>query len=435
MNKTLISVLLIALGSCSIPTNSNKEQESDYFKRFDDYEGFSLEQEKEIHRNFEYDFENWLTGGGGDPSRYIFLNMSGFFFSTSLNPTSKVKELPVSINQKVKSFLVDSKLGSLSLDEYIQKAPVDGIIILHKGNVVYEEYPRMYWNDKHIWFSVSKTLVSTSIAILEDQEKIDTQAPISDYLKEFIDTDWQDIPIRDLLDMASGMDIEEKFSGDTRPNFLLFYDDMGFPNLKAKSTDPINFVKPLKKLKTSGEKFEYSSVNTEILMWLIEEVSQERYSNFIEKEIWQKTGAEFEAKLITTSNGDCFSAGGMNSTLRDLARYGLLFVPSSRMDNQIISDNYLKKIQEDHNENLTAKSWYSDELKNNSYQWDEVYDNGDFFKAGHNGQGLYISPSIDLVIAFFGTADENGQWNELPLISRQLAKSGLFEEYTNKSQQ
>ena len=38
-------------------------------------------------------------------------------------------------------------------------------------------------------------------------------------------------------------------------------------------------------------------------------------------------------------------------------------------------------------------------------------DNGDFFKLGHNAQGLYISPSEDVVIAFFGTINTKRQEN------------------------
>jgi len=53
---------------------------------------------------------------------------------------------------------------------------------------------------------------------------------------------------------------------------------------------------------------------------------------------------------------------------------------------------------------------------------------GDFFKGGYGGQGLYISPSRDLVIAFFGSFEEDGTSHEMTRIARQLAKSGLFDQ-------
>ena len=53
---------------------------------------------------------------------------------------------------------------------------------------------------------------------------------------------------------------------------------------------------------------------------------------------------------------------------------------------------------------------------------------GDFFKGGFGGQGLYVSPSRDLVVAFFGTFDANGNGHEMTRIARQLAKSGMFDQ-------
>jgi CubicO group peptidase (beta-lactamase class C family) len=53
---------------------------------------------------------------------------------------------------------------------------------------------------------------------------------------------------------------------------------------------------------------------------------------------------------------------------------------------------------------------------------------GDFFKGGYGGQGLYVSPARDLVIAFFGTFDENQRGHEMTHIARQLARSGLFDQ-------
>ena len=50
----------------------------------------------------------------------------------------------------------------------------------------------------------------------------------------------------------------------------------------------------------------------------------------------------------------------------------------------------------------------------NRYQWDIVTPDGDLFKAGLGGQGLYISPAKDAVVSFFSTgtmADEGkGAW-------------------------
>jgi hypothetical protein len=58
----------------------------------------------------------------------------------------------------------------------------------------------------------------------------------------------------------------------------------------------------------------------------------------------------------------------------------------------------------------------------NRYQWDIVTPDGDLFKAGVGGQGLYISPSHDAVVCFFSTGtmiDENlGAW-----VARHITQS------------
>ena len=48
-------------------------------------------------------------------------------------------------------------------------------------------------------------------------------------------------------------------------------------------------------------------------------------------------------------------------------------------------------------------------------------DDGDLFKGGFGGQGLYISPGRDLVIAFAGTPGQDGSVNLLRWFSRGLA--------------
>ena len=49
------------------------------------------------------------------------------------------------------------------------------------------------------------------------------------------------------------------------------------------------------------------------------------------------------------------------------------------------------------------------------------------FKGGYSGQGLYVDPARDLVVAWFGTGENYGSTiHSLRSIARQLARSGLF---------
>jgi CubicO group peptidase (beta-lactamase class C family) len=148
----------------------------------------------------------------------------------------------------------------------------------------------------------------------------------------------------------------------------------------------------------------------------------------VEQEIWKKIGAEHSALLAINTNGTSISyRDGMSTTLRDLARFGLAFTPSGRKSaSPIISDAHLSKIR-NVNKNLKETSRNFKETIYSSYQWGAVFDDGDFYKGAHGGQGLYISPSKDLVIAFFGTSNTDRERSQLDVIARQLSKSGLFD--------
>ena len=102
--------------------------------------------------------------------------------------------------------------------------------------------------------------------------------------------------------------------------------------------------------------------------------------------------------------------------LRDLSRYGMLYTPSwiCAAREPVVSSKMLKKIPTSGRssiyppglaQRLAKKVFGGDAPVANSRQWDEVFSDGDFLKLGMHGQGLYISPSKDVVIAWFSTAE------------------------------
>jgi CubicO group peptidase (beta-lactamase class C family) len=242
---------------------------------------------------------------------------------------------------------------------------------------------------------------------LEDRGLIDTSKPIDHYFDALKNSGWEDVPVIDILSMSSGID---------RP-FETY----------EKSFDPIKDLATAKSAIPSGTEYQYSIADALMLTLLVEKISGLTFRDFVEQEIWRKIGSEYSSLLGINTNGTSLSyLNGMSSTLRDLAKFGLAFTPSGRQSNSsIISNAHLLKIR-DVNKNLNT-SRDLDERKYSSYQWSAVYEDGDFYKVAHGGQGLYISPEKDLVIAFYGTANTDRESSQLHVISRQLSKSGLFD--------
>lgn len=408
-----ICILPLILFACntepktdSVPLNSGESRYETY-----GYTGFTKDEIYGYHRHL-------LEGGhrkqGGDTSRFYFLNYSEIERHARVERSGTPSHLEEAPRNDVKNFLIPGSLdrgGGLPLRDYIGQTEVDGLIILHQGKIVFEGYPRMFPTDFHLNFSVTKIYASTAIAILEDKGRIDTSEPVDGYLPDLKDSGWEGVPIIDVLAMSSGI--------DPASDGLLV-------DAANASPEPVKALAMAKSVKRSGTEYDYMNVNTLLLSLLVEKISGLTFSAFLEQEIWSRIGSEHDGLMVIRANGTAATYFGMSSTLRDLARFGLAFTPSGRKEpNTLISDDHLAKIR-DVNKNLKEQSWYSEEMKYVGYQWDEIYDDGDFYKGGHAGQGLYISPSKDLVIAFYGTYNADRQEHELPAISRLLAKSGLF---------
>ena len=440
--KQTIALILLLLASSLVAVTKGSSTEGQAgpapagmsSSRGQNYQSFTLGEAKTFHRLFDYPFTAWTEGG--DFTRYVFLNMSEFWGHILLSRKGRTKELRVVRQEGIADFRTAVEGGETKLAEYVRSSPTDGVIVVHERMIVFEDYPRMRPSDKHVWFSVSKTLVSTAVAILEDRGRIDVDKPIDSYLETLSGTAWEGIRVIDILDMTSGIDCPEVHE-DADSCFWGFYDAFGWPMAARVQEDPMETVKKMGKLRPAGQVFDYTSVNTEVLNWLVEAISGERFTDFIQREIWQRTGAESDALITTTPNGDAFSAGGVSTNLRDLARYGMLFTRAGRGESApVVSDAYVDKIQNAGRPQLTTAEGRrqrqallgDDSFRHNSYQWDVVTSDGDFYKGGFGGQGLYVSPSKDVVIAWFGTHTEQGEGNEMPRIARQLANSGLFDD-------
>ncbi len=373
------------------------------------YTGFTKEEIYSFHKRI-FEGGNWTEYG--DLERYFYLNFSQIQKHSRILRSDTPKILEESPRDDVKNFITPSDLkkgGGLSLNDYVQQVEVNGLIIIHKGKIVFEGYPRMFPTDLHINMLITQVFVSTSIAILEDRDLIDTSKPIDYYFDALKGSGWEGVPVLDILAMSSGID------------------RVPLENYEV-SFDPIKDLATAKSAKPSGTVYQWSNADAMLLTLLVEKISGLTFRDFIEQEIWKKIGSEYSALIGVNKNGSTISyADGMSTTLRDLARFGLAFTPSGRKNaNSIISDAHLSKIG-NVNKNLIKTSRNFKESIYSNYQWGAVFDDGDFYKGAHGGQGLYISPSKDLVIAFFGTSNIDRERNQLDVISRQLSKSGLFD--------
>jgi len=392
-----------------------------------------------FHR--QIDGLNWQFGG--ENMLYNFLHRSEFLPHAILPRQGKIAHLEEAPREEIGRFGVQSQLGEMSLDEYVCAAPVNGIIFLQRGHILYERYPRMRPFDKHLLMSVTKPFVAWLVSLLEARRLVDPRQTVEHYLPEVAGSGWEGVPLQDVLDMASGIDapeVEEGFTNPAHP-YYQYEASLGWlPETERTPDSTYQYVASLARKDAPGLAFEYTSVNTFLLAWLVESLTGHPLHEILSLEIWSKIGAEADALLAISKYGAPVAHAGLCARLRDVARFGLIFTPSGRtlLPEIALPEGYLQKIQsggrpEIFDRGATGQSLLRDlhgeHPRHNVWQWDYVMVDGDFFKGGYGGQGLYLSPQRDLVVAYFGTPfDEAMQTHELEWITRQMVKAGLFDD-------
>ena len=274
-------------------------------------------------------------------------------------------------------------------------------------------------------------MVSAVVGILEDRGQVDVSQPISKYIPELLDSDFRNITVRNILDMASGVDCHEEYE-DWESCYYQYSITVGDGFWEDNS--PRNPYEMLAKSKpgfssNQGTEFRYSGVNTFLLSWLVEKITDMPFQDAFTKEIWSKIGTEADASLIAPRYGVPNTHGGLLARLRDVARFGLLYTPSYTKvtKEKIISDRVIQLIRNDGNPKLWEKAFQNGAIKNDFshsvYQWDQVYKNHDFFKGGWGGQGLLVNPDKDVVAVFTGYyKDVQGSEVDLLPILREVLK-------------
>jgi len=369
--------------------------------------------------------ENWDKGGA--LSHWVYTHVSEVFPSAVIRRGGLIVDLPVQIRPEIGALKVNGPDGTKqTLDQFINNGAVDACIVLHDGKIVYEKYPTMQPNDLHIVMSVTKAVVLTALAILEDQGKIDIEKPVENYLPELKGSDWAETKLRYLVDMRSGMegveDGNDAYRNPKHKNFqleaTLGWQSRTAPELPeaARRGDLFGMLRTIKRERPAGEKWAYTSSNTAVIGEIVSRVSGKSLADTISDLIWSKIGAEHDATLAENERG--YPSEGMAATLRDVARFGLLFTKNPPgTQPEVISDAMVKRIFGGRGEKADE-----DGMLPQIYEWDMISDQGELAKGGWAGQLLYINREKNVVVAYFGTnlvADPKIE----PLPCRMIAKT------------
>jgi CubicO group peptidase (beta-lactamase class C family) len=278
----------------------------------------------------------------------------------------------------------------------------DGMLIIHKGRVVYERYFGCLDEDgKHAAMSMTKSVTGLLAEILVVEGVLDDTALVRDVIPEIGDSAFATATVRQVMDMTTGVRYSEDYS-DPKADIWL-YSAAASPLPKPKGyKGPDGYWEYLQQVKPEGEhgkQFHYKTINSDMLGWMISRVSGKSVTELASERLWRRMGAEQDAYQTVDGKGVPFAGGGLSAGLRDLGRLGLLMLNEGVINGKrLFPAEVARKIRAGGD---PAKFVGFPTIPRGSYasQWWVFHnDHGAFAARGVHGQTIYVDPTAEMVL-------------------------------------
>ena len=290
--------------------------------------------------------------------------------------------------------------GRETIGAFLARSHADALTVMKAGTFVADWCaPTMDFGNRHIAFSISKSIVAVVAGALQEEGLLDPQAPVTDYVAEAKGSAYGDATVQHVLDMAVSIDIDEAYLDPQSPfaryrKAMLWNPGGGDEGLRE-------FLCTLQRLPGAhGEIFRYRSPNTDMLGIILERASGRRMPDLLRDKVFALLGARGAVAITVDREGTSRASAGISLTPRDLARFGEMMRQGGVAGGK----------------RLVSEAWVSDTIGGGSKEaWDRSdfvtlfpkgryrnkwYQTGEgaYCGIGIHGQWLYIDPATETVI-------------------------------------
>ena len=314
-------------------------------------------------------------------------------------------------------------VASGGIDDFLAKNRNTGLLVMQGDTILVERYQYERKPEHRLTsMSMAKTVTAMLIGIALQEAKIESIEDLaSRYVPELAGHPYGETSIRHLLTMSSGVRFKEVYDGKddvTRLSRALFVE--GASGAKALE----NFRE---REHPAGTRFHYSSAETYVLGLVLRGATGRPVSDYLAEKVWQPMGAEADASWIVDAAGQELCYIGLNATLRDWGRFGLLLAEEgAREGRQIIPAEWVRAATDPNHQHKPEgrRSGYG-------YQtWTLSGRDGAFAALGLRGQAVMVDPATKTIVVH--TAVQGGPGD--PSRADQFALFYAFARQLEKAQ-
>jgi CubicO group peptidase (beta-lactamase class C family) len=217
---------------------------------------------------------------------------------------------------------------------------------------------------------------------------------VTKYVPQLNGSGYEGVPIKHILQMCSGIRFVEEYDREDADVMVMRRHIEGGKSIKE-------YAATLKSEHPSGQVYNYASIDTQVLGMLLENVTGMTPGEYLEDKIWSKLGMESDAKWVTDQHNTVLTYSLFNVTLRDYAKFGLLFLNRGLWNGErVISEEWVGCSTTAESELLKLKDFYSEgwDIGYGFQWWVPAGDEGEFTAIGIYGQYIYVNPTREIVI-------------------------------------
>jgi CubicO group peptidase (beta-lactamase class C family) len=233
-----------------------------------------------------------------------------------------------------------------TLRQMMDATYVDGLMVVHDGRVIFEDYvDGMTPATTHLCQSVSKSLTATLTGVLVGDGRLSLDATVPDVIEELRGTSWDGCTIQHLLDMRAGVAFDESDYENTESESWRGFRALGWIPPLPDDPEPAAYIAQMRNQSEHGGVFEYRSILTDVLGWVMERAAGEPFADLFSREVWAPMGAAHDGDFLVGPNGFPLTDGGFCITLEDLARFGLLHLQGGEIGGrQVVPREWTQRV-------------------------------------------------------------------------------------------